>query len=789
MEPTRLTKAETQEWLRGFRAKRQGDEESARRVAAAIIDRIETGGDAEICRILAEIDRVETKPEDLFVRTRGGAIDPELERAVRLAIDRVTAYHALQRPARTSQSAGDVELQVVPLDRVGIYVPGGAAVYLSTLVMCAVPAKLAGVRELVVATTPRVAGMPEFLWACGELGVTEVIRAGGAAGVAALALGTESIRSVQKIVGPGNAYVNEAKKLLRDRVGIDLPAGPSEIVVIADESADPVAVAADMLAQAEHGPDSLAICLTDSVTLGESVAREIDARIANGAERARPAIERRGAVLVLDDLDEAVNVCDAIAPEHLAIQAGAPEPIVERIRNCAAIFVGRAAAVALGDYVAGSNHVLPTGGAAASCSSLGVADFLKRRSIVRVSEDTLSEIGPAAVTFAEFEGLPLHAESVRVRLESAAVRRPAGPPASRRRSDVFIPAAIRAMSAYTLEPRTARDKLDQNESAFDVPGDVKRRVVERIVQTPWNIYPDFEAVAIRDVLASRAGVTRGNVLVGNGSNELLMVTMATVVRPGTRVVLPSPTFPLYEKFATIFEGEVEKVSIDPRTGRLPVDAMVDAIASSDRPAVAIVCSPNNPTGGALVEGELERLLDTGAFVILDRAYGEFHDDGPPAPRDRLVALSTLSKAWGLASLRVGWLLSTPAICREIRKVKLPYNLNSFSQEAAIALLAENDLIRRQVEEIVNERQRVATRLAGIDGIDVFPSRANFVTFRLAGSADEAFEALSARGILVRNVSQYPGLSGCLRVSVGSPDQNERFLEALSASLSAVSQGA
>jgi histidinol dehydrogenase len=782
MERRRLRTTDTDAWLKHFRARRGGHEDNARRVAASIIERVAAGGDAEICRLLTEIDRVEMAPDMLVVEPEEGAIDPGLERAVRLAIDRVTAWHELQRPARTSARAGDLELQVVPLDRVGIYVPGGAAVYLSTLVMCAVPARIAGVRELVVATTPRVAAMPEFHWACRLLGVREVVRAGGAIGIAALALGTESVRPVQKIVGPGNAYVNEAKKLLRDRVGIDLPAGPSEIVVIADETADAESIATDMLAQAEHGADALAICVTTSDDLATRLQRDVERRLDGGAETARAAIDAFGAVLVVDDLDSAVALADAIAPEHLAIQVAEPEPVVGRIRNCAAIFVGRASAVALGDYVAGSNHVLPTGGAAAFCSSLGVADFLKRRSIVRISEETLAEIGPAAVTFAEYEGLSLHAESVRVRLRTR-MEAPSERRATLLREDArppleFIPEAIRAMSAYTLKPRTARDKLDQNESAFDVPEELKRRVAERIVARPWNLYPDFEAVAIREALAAHAGVGRENILVGNGSNELLMVTMATLVRPGRRVVLPSPTFPLYETFATIFEGEVVRVPVDPRSGRLPVDAMLEAIASSPVPPIAVVCSPNNPTGGALEDGELERLIESGAFVILDRAYGEFHDDGPPSPRDRLVVLSTLSKAWGLASLRVGWLLSTEELCREIRKVKLPYNLNAFSQEAAIALLEDGAAAAARAATIVGMRDRLASDLAAIDGIEVFPSRANFLAFRLSGSPDEAFEALSAKGILVRNVSHYPGLAGCLRASIGTPEQNSRLVEAL-----------
>jgi histidinol dehydrogenase len=782
MERLRLRKSEWNGWLKCFRARRIGDEENARRIAAGIIARVEAGGDAEICRLLAEIDGVDMAPRDLVARPAGGAIGEELERAVRLAIRRVHDYHELQHPAQTRFRIGDLEQQVLPLDRVGIYVPGGAAVYLSTLVMCAVPAKIAGTRELVVATPPRVADMPEFMWACETLGVAEVVRAGGATGIAALALGTESVRRVQKIVGPGNAYVNEAKKLLRDRVGIDLPAGPSEIVVICDDTADVRSVAADMLAQAEHGADSIAICLTDSLAMADAVDAELRQRLERDAQRARPSIEACGAIIVVDDLASATELSDEIAPEHLSIQVAEPEPIVERTRNCAAIFVGAASAVALGDYVAGSNHVLPTGGAATFSSSLGVADFVKRRSVVRISEETLSAIGPAAVTLAEYEGLALHAESVRMRLEARTRRPSEDGRASRARSVDFIPEAIRAMSAYTLEPRTARDKLDQNESPYDVPAEIKRRVLEQMLARPWNQYPDFEAVAIRDALAAHAGVTRENILVGNGSNELLMVAMATLVRPGTRVVIPVPTFPLYEKFATIFGGEVIRVLIDPRSGRLPVDAMIDAISTSETPSVAIVCSPNNPTGGVLASGDLERLLESGAFVILDRAYGEFFDDGAPPPRERLVALSTLSKAWGLATLRVGWLLSTAAICRELRKVKLPYNLNAFSQQAAITLLAEKDVVARRTSETVKERDRLAAELAAMDRIEVFPSRANFLTFRVPCSADATFERLTAIGILVRNVSHYPGLDNCLRVSVGTPRQNRCFVEALQRSI-------
>jgi histidinol dehydrogenase len=240
-----------------------------------------------------------------------------------------------------------------------------------------------------------------------------VYRCGGAAGIAALAYGTKSLRRVDKIVGPGNRFVASAKELVRDVVGIDLPAGPSEIVVIADDSADATLIAADMLAQAEHGADSLAVCITTSRAFGEEVSHEVERRL--GSDVARAAIDALGAILVVRTIDEAAAIADAIAPEHLSVQTRDAARVIDRVRNCAAIFVGAHSAVALGDYVAGSNHVLPTGGAARFCSSLGVADFLRRRTIVTLSRETVDAIGPAAVTLAEFEGLPLHAESVRAR--------------------------------------------------------------------------------------------------------------------------------------------------------------------------------------------------------------------------------------------------------------------------------------------------------------------------------------------------------------------------------------
>jgi histidinol-phosphate aminotransferase len=347
--------------------------------------------------------------------------------------------------------------------------------------------------------------------------------------------------------------------------------------------------------------------------------------------------------------------------------------------------------------------------------------------------------------------------------------------------------AIRLLSAYTLEKREASDKLDQNESPFDWPQSFKEEVMRRVAQRPWNLYPDFELTRLREKLAARYGLSIDEVLVGNGSNELLLAALTTFVSPGRRVIIPSPSFALYEKIARVLGGDVRLVALEPERGTLPVDVMLREIAACDEPPLIVVCSPNNPTGGVLQNGELERLLESGATVLFDRAYGEFALDRYPSLHSRLITLSTFSKAWGLAGLRLGWLSSTAENVREIRKVKLPYNLNFVSEEAAIVALDHEEMKDRNVAMVVAERERVRLGLLAL-GVEVYPSEANFVTFRVGetrrpearGPAAPALHcALLERGVLIRDVSGYARLDGCLRVSIGTPEQNDRFLEVIS----------
>ena len=351
---------------------------------------------------------------------------------------------------------------------------------------------------------------------------------------------------------------------------------------------------------------------------------------------------------------------------------------------------------------------------------------------------------------------------------------------------------VAAMTAYTLELREAEIKLNQNEAADDLPREWKERALARIIDRPWNRYPDFESIGLRAALAKAYGYETENILVGNGSNELLAATIGAFVGPGTPVVLPKPTFSLYEKLVTVAGGLTIPAPIDPATGLLPLDAMLSA-ATPD--AVVIVCSPNNPTGGVLPPEGLSALLATGATVFFDRAYGDFETgvilsradgEGPGASlasgsfaplrmthglHDRLVTFSTFSKAWGIAALRVGWLASTASTCREIRKVKLPYSLNIVSE--AVAAVALEDRARRdaRVARVIAERARVFDAMQAIDGVAPCPSRANFIFFRVA-EPRRVFDELCRRGVLIREYAD------ALRVSIGAPEQNDRFLDAL-----------
>jgi len=398
---------------------------------AAIIDDVRARGDAALADHSLRFDRVDIAAKGLEI---GAAeidaamtdCDADALEALELAHARVTDYHERQKPAdlRFTDALG-VELgwRWRPIDAVGLYVPGGAASYPSSVVMNAVPARVAGCRRLaMVVPTPEGRINPLVLAAARISGVDEIYRVGGAQAVAALAYGTETIAPVAKIVGPGNAYVAAAKRRLFGVVGIDMIAGPSEVVILADRTADPRFVAADLLAQAEHDAAAQSILITDDPALMRAAAAEVERQVADlPREKIAGASWRDyGAIILCPTLEAGLPLIERLAPEHLEIMARDPEALAEKIVNAGAIFLGQYTPEAIGDYVGGSNHVLPTARSARFSSGLGVLDFMKRTSLIKCDARSLAALGPAAVTLGRAEALEAHARSVAIRLAGEA---------------------------------------------------------------------------------------------------------------------------------------------------------------------------------------------------------------------------------------------------------------------------------------------------------------------------------------------------------------------------------
>ncbi len=404
-------------------ARREADQDVSRDVAA-IVERVRREGDAAVAELTRQFDGHD---RDWAIgldecRAAYDALAPDLRDALNLAAARVRTYHEAQRPA-DSDATDDVGVRLgarwSAVEAAGIYVPGGRAAYPSSVLMNAIPAKVAGVDRLVMVTpTPGGEANPLVLAAAHLAGVDEVWRIGGAQAIAALAFGTASIAPVDVVTGPGNAWVAEAKRQLYGVVGIDMVAGPSEILVVADNANNPAWIAADLLSQAEHDPTSQSILITDDAAFADAVADAVTRQLGSlaTAATARQSWDENGAIIIVRDLAEAPSLIDRIAPEHLELAVDDHQPLFDAVRHAGSVFLGRHTPEAVGDYVGGPNHVLPTGRRARFSSGLAVTDFMKRTSFLQCDAASIRAIGPAAVALANAEGLPAHAASVMARL-------------------------------------------------------------------------------------------------------------------------------------------------------------------------------------------------------------------------------------------------------------------------------------------------------------------------------------------------------------------------------------
>ena len=429
MRTVKLTKESTKDILENLLKRSPNNYGKFESTVAQILDKVKNEGDAALFAYTKEFDKADVTKEtirvtDAEIEEAYAQIDPALLGVIRKALVNIRQYHEkqIQNSWFTSTTDGTMLGQkVTPLNRVGVYVPGGKAVYPSSVLMNIVPAKVAGVSHIVMTTPPGKDGKvcASTLVAAKEAGADEIYKVGGAQAIGALAFGTESIPKVDKIVGPGNIFVALAKKAVYGYVSIDSIAGPSEILVLADETANPHFVAADLLSQAEHDELASAILVTTSEKLAHEVSDQVDGFLKelSRSEIIRKSLDNYGYILVADTMDDVIDIANEIASEHLEIQTKNPYDVMTKVRNAGAIFIGEYASEPLGDYFAGPNHVLPTNGTAKFFSPLSVDDFIKKSSIIGYSEEALRDIHKDIEAFAEAEQLTAHANSIKVRFE------------------------------------------------------------------------------------------------------------------------------------------------------------------------------------------------------------------------------------------------------------------------------------------------------------------------------------------------------------------------------------
>ncbi len=768
-------------------ALRAGGGDALLRLEAALRRRPDCPVDAALTESPLPVQAVEVARADLAAAP--GRVAADLVGALRAARRRLLDFMgpAASRSYTHEDPWGNrASLLRVPLQRVGVFAPGGRAPYPSSVLMAVVPARVAGVREVSVCTPagPDGGADPGVLAAAAVAGADRVFLLGAIPAVAAMAWGLGPVPAVDKLVGPGGPYVVEAKRQVFGEVGVDGLPGPSEVVVLAGADADPAFVAADLVAQAEHGPDGLALLVTDDSALaaavGAALAHALAPLPARRREDALATLRASGGPVVVADLRQGLALVEQLAPEHLSLQGTSAEALAPEVRRAGALFIGPWSPVAAGDYAAGTDHILPTMGAARYASALLPADFTRTLQVFSGSRAGVSAWAPAALALAVAEGFPAHAASIRLR-RKAATPAPAGPSAA----PPYVPA---------VPPGAAR--LDLNENPFPWPEDLWAAVLERLRAAEPTRYPR-ETERLQEALAAYAGVPSGWCLPANGSDELIMAAVGAWGRRAARALFPVPTFGMYRRLAASVGLPPVAVPLGPPPDfALPVDALL-AEAGRGGETLLFLCRPNNPTGTLWPAEEVRRLVDgEGIWTVVDEAYVEFAREGGGgsaidlaswlADRPRLILLRTLSKAYAFAGLRVGYALGRPEALAPWREAVQPWAVGAFSCAAALEVLGREGWMRQAVARLLRERGRLGAALARLPGVTPYPSQANYVLFGVGEAtgwdAFDLFDRLYAEGVVIRRWRDEPRLRGALRVSVGRPEENDRFLEVLGRAL-------
>ena len=749
-----------------------------------ILERIRQGGDEALRAITTEIDG--RCPESLQVSEAElseaeALVSDELKAAIRQAASNISAFHkAQQTPAVDVHTMPGVHCRrrVLPIRRVGLYIPGGSAPLFSTILMLALPAQIAGCEEIILCTPcDRTTGKvnPVVLYTAQLCGVRTIYKLGGAQAIAAMAYGTESIRRVYKIFGPGNRYVTKAKQMVSAQgTAIDMPAGPSEVMIMADDSARPDFVAADFLSQAEHGPDSQSMLVCRSQEFAEQVNAEIARQLAllPRADIATRSLAN-SRIVVFDDIDTMVAFANEYAAEHLIIAMDDAWTVADRITAAGSIFVGHYSPESAGDYASGTNHTLPTMGLATAYSGIGLDSFMHAITYQELTQEGLNSLSDTIIRMAEAEGLDAHANAVKVRVENSEC--------SENSENSNCQLSIVNCQLNNVRPNilalkpysTARDEykgtigiyLDANENPFD---------------NGYNRYPSTALKEqVRSTIAQKKGLNPARLFLGNGSDEAIDLLFRIFCRPGIdNIVSIAPTYGMYSVCAAINDIECREVMLG-EDFSLPVEALLSATDMQSK--LIFICSPNNPTANAFPREQIITLVSRfPGIVVVDEAYIDFSSvpsmvkliDQYP----NLIVLQTLSKAYGLAGLRMGLAFAEERIIRLFEQVKYPYNIGADTLALAQRLLEVD--ITPQVQTLIAERKRVAAALAELPFVaKVYPSDANFLLVKTEHPR-ELYDYLIARELIVRDRSRTPGCEGTLRITIGTPEENDRLIEEL-----------
>jgi len=742
-------------------------------VASEIIQQVQNDGDKALAALSLKFDKAPITSFEVTaseIEEAFSYVDDEFIKSVNHAIDNVRCFHENQLPSNwysQSTDGGRVGQVFVPLSTIGAYVPGGTAAYPSTVVMTVIPAKVAGVERVIVCTPPGPDGKvnPYTLVAAKMCNADKVFKLGGSQAVAAMALGTETVPKVDKIVGPGNAYVTAAKKLLNGQVGIDMLAGPSEILIIADETAEPSFLAADMLSQAEHDVLAASVLITTSQDIAKQVTYELEKQLSllSRKDIAIKSLKDFGAIVITNDLKQAANLANDYAPEHLEIMTNNPYEVLALIKNAGAVFLGRYNPEPLGDYLAGPNHVLPTMGSARYRGPLATSDFLKPINIIDYDKTAFMKAVTHTTKLATIEGLNAHAESAAIRIKD------------------LTETEKNHLNPKDLNEYTKTIKIDANESPFDIPSSIKEKFIKKIKELNINRYPSIDSIELRRLIAQKYSISENMVIIGTGSDEVIQMIITAFKNKIDQIVTLSPSFSMYSFIANNLGVPVTEISLD-KDFNISVQEVLNM--TRNKKSLMFLCSPNNPTGTDLVV-QIKNIIDEdngNSIIVVDEAYAEFAnksivDNFNDIP-ENVIIMKTLSKAFGLAGMRVGYMIAQNNLTSKIDKVRLPYNVSAASIAFAMTLLDDSCGIcvkDNVVKLITQERSRLQKELTAI-GFNVVPSVSNFFLCSSKNMSGQVlYEKLKKYNIYVRYI---PSLPEYIRITVSTVQENDMLIKAM-----------